>query len=53
MVYSGASWLELSNYVSSAEINEAGPSPSELKQYPALKHAWDEYLITRKLLGLA
>jgi hypothetical protein len=28
------------------------PTPDELDAYPALKHAWEEYLVIRKLLGI-
>jgi hypothetical protein len=28
------------------------PTPDQLDTYPSLKHAWDEYLVVRKLLGL-
>jgi hypothetical protein len=28
------------------------PTLEQLDTYPSLKHAWDEYLVVRKLLGL-
>ena len=28
------------------------PTQEQLDTYPSLKHAWDEYLLVRKLLGL-
>lgn len=28
------------------------PTKEQLDTYPSLKHAWDEYLLVRKLLGL-
>jgi hypothetical protein len=28
------------------------PSKSQLEMFPALKHAWEEYLLVRKLSGL-
>jgi hypothetical protein len=28
------------------------PTIEELEKYPALKNAWEQYLMTRKLLGL-
>lgn len=37
--------------VSTTEKNLA-PTKDQLETYPSLKHAWDEYLVVRKLLGL-
>lgn len=36
------------------EIDDMHPGPrqSELDKSPSLQHAWNEYLIVRKLLGL-
>ena len=45
-VYTGNGWERLH-----ARDTEA-PSASELKTYPTLKQAWNEYLVIRKLLGL-
>jgi len=28
------------------------PTPEQLEEHPALKQAWEEYMVIRKLLGL-
>lgn len=44
--YSGINWHR------TAFLPSVIPRDDELKKYPSLKNAWEEYLMVRKLLGL-
>ena len=50
MVWDGYGWAELA-FFSSSDI-KLEPTHDELEKYPALRQAWDEYLMVRKLLRL-
>lgn len=51
MLYDGKNWVEISTHTSYDTTIKA-PTRQELEKYPSLKNAWEEYLVTRKLLGL-
>ena len=48
LVYTGLCWSHFSGPTPSSLI----PTEQELRKHPSLKNAWEQYLITRKLLGL-
>lgn len=44
--WNNSKWVDIK-----ARLNPV-PTKEQLETYPSLKHAWDEYLVVRKLLGL-
>jgi hypothetical protein len=46
----GTSWEQI--LISSEYEKSKCPTPKQLIMYPALRAAWEEYLVIRKLLGL-
>lgn len=51
MLYDGKNWVEISPHTLH-DLTIKAPTRQELEEYPSLKNAWEEYLVTRKLLGL-
>lgn len=47
MVYTNHRWVTFSSCAGSNE-----PSDDELRKHESLRNIWNEYLITRKLLGI-
>ena len=51
--YSGTMWLETITGAAPYETRMTPvPSPENLDRHPALKSAWEEYLVVKKLLGV-
>lgn len=51
MLYDGKNWVEISPHTL-YDLTIKAPTRQELEEYPSLRNAWEEYLVTRKLLGL-
>ena len=51
MLYDGKNWVEISPHTL-YDLTIKAPTRQELEEHPSLKNAWEEYLVTRKLLGL-
>ena len=49
-VWTGHSWTLIHGSVP-PPVHRA-PTQEELDEYPSLAHAWEEYLVVKKLLGL-
>jgi len=50
--YDGTNWVLFSAAGSSESPKSFVPTEEHLAKHPALKQAWDEYLVIWKLLGL-
>jgi hypothetical protein len=48
-VWTGASWHPLSTDPHPKALT---PTAEQLEKHPALKEAWDEYMVIRRLLGI-
>lgn len=51
-LWDGARWAELSSEFSIPDAKFYAPTAEQLEKHPALKQAWDEYMVIRKLLGI-
>ncbi len=53
-MYDGAAWVVFSANSShpSGVPSMVAPTPEQLEKHPALKQAWEEYIIIKKLLGI-
>ena len=49
-IWTGTSWEQI--LTSSEYEKNKCPTPKQLIMYPALRAAWEEYLVIRKLSGL-
>ena len=50
-IWTGLSWIEFTGSSLANPIDLLVPTPEQLEKYPALKEAWEEYVIVRKLIG--
>jgi hypothetical protein len=51
-IWEGNTWAVLSGGFGEPEPKFYAPTEEQLEKYPALKQAWEEYMVIRKLLGL-
>ena len=48
-IFNGSAWSILSQPNTAYQL--PGPTIADLEKYPALKAAWEEYVVIRKLVG--
>jgi len=51
-IFNGKNWEQFASVGSSESPKSFVPTEEQLDKHPALKQAWDEYLVIWKLLGL-
>ncbi len=51
-IWSGSSWNRISEDRLVAQAAILVPTQAQLDNFPTLNHAWEEYLVVRKLLGI-
>jgi len=51
-MFDGTNWIQYAGAGPSFPSTSYVPTEEPLKKHPALKQAWDEYLVIWKLLGL-
>ncbi len=49
-IYDGKAWIIMSH--GNMEPKRLEPTEEEMKKHPAIKEAWDDYIILRKLIGI-
>lgn len=49
VIYSGNRWIPIAGSMREVRLE---PTHAELEKHPALKQAWEEYIVIRKLVGL-
>lgn len=47
-IWTGNEWA-LYTYILPRDL---APTPEQLKKYPSLRQAWEEYLVVKRLLGI-
>jgi hypothetical protein len=52
MIWDGATWIQISKDSTISQGKSLVPSEENLEKYPALKQAWEEYLVVKRLLGV-
>lgn len=50
--WTGSSWVELSSMQMPMQPQYLPPTEEQLEKHPALKQAWEEYLVIKKILGV-
>ena len=50
-IWEGSAWCVMSG-MGEPEPKIYAPTNEQLEKHPALKQAWDEYMVIRKLLGI-
>ncbi len=51
-IFDGTYWVQISGSGGGSSVKSKEPTEEQLRKHPALKQAWDEYMIIRNLLGL-
>lgn len=51
-VWTGSCWTQISTNDSYTVPRRTEPTEEELEKHPALRAAWDEYMVLRKLIGI-
>lgn len=52
-IWLGNNWVEISAYPDMTPTpRDLAPTMEQLDEHPALKNAWEEYLVVKRLLGL-
>ena len=49
--WSGIHWMEIPDLISTSPLEMMVPTQEQLDTYPALKEAWEQYVIVKKLIG--
>ena len=51
LVYTGTTWIQIGGESPKTKIETLIPTQEQLNNHPALKQAWEEYVILRRLIG--
>jgi len=51
-IWTGTNWTAFSKDATHIEPKHMAPTQEQLDKHPALKEAWEEYLVIKKLIGI-
>lgn len=50
-VWTGSAWTMMGSDSSASKKVDLIPTPEQLEKHPALKQAWEEYLVIKRMIG--